>query len=134
MNTYGIAILFGVAIVVLAVIQCYRLVVGFRKSTGTTWQRILAAFSYSHTILFARLAQFMAASSVWLVNFLPALDPTSPLGAATTALLQPQYAVWYAFAFALFVELVRRAPSAKSPITPPPQAVTIPAAPVAGTL
>lgn len=114
----------------LLAVQVYRIIVGYRRATGTRWQRFLAAFSHSHTIFVARLGSFVAAGLAALQSWLPTLDPTTPIGAAMSAILAPAYTPYYLFAFAVLVEVMRRQQSSVDPILPPPQSVTIPPAPV----
>ena len=125
-----IASLVLAVLLALLAIQLMHIVQAYQRSTGTPWQRFLAAFGDSQTILLARVAQFAAGFSVLFVNFLPDLDPSNPIGQYFRSLLPPQYSTYYALAFALLVELVRRAPGSVDPVGVPPQALTIPLPPV----
>jgi hypothetical protein len=127
---YALAAIAVTLLCALLVIQAYRIVVGYRKATGTPWQRFLAAFSHSHTIFVARLGAFVAAGLAFLQSWLPTLDPATPVGAAVTSILKPEYTPYYLLGFSLLVEYMRRRAGSVDPILPPPQAVVIPPSPV----
>lgn len=113
----------------LFILQLHRIIVAYRASTGTPWQKFLAAFSHSQTILLARVASFIAASVAWAVNLLPTLDPTSTIGSKIIELLPAQHATLYGLGFAVTVEVVRRLPGSVDPIAAPAHDVTVPPAP-----
>lgn len=127
---YAFAALAVVALVAAMVIQTYRVIIGYTLSTGTPWQRFLAAFSHSHTILLARAGTFLAALAAAFESWLPTLDPSSQIGTAVTSLLNPKFTPWYFLAFSVAVEYMRRRRASIDPILPPPQAVVIPPTPV----
>lgn len=116
---YVIAVILGLLLIALAVLQLIHIYRAYQGSTGTTKQKFLAAFKHSATILLARATAFGAAAVAWLVNFFPSLDPTSGLGQAIAAVLKPAYTPFYALGFALLFEVVRRRPGSVDPITPP---------------
>ena len=113
----------------VAALQIGRIVAAYRVATGTPWQRFLAAFSHSQTVLLARLGAFASAILVFGIDFLPDMDPTNPIGEKISALIPPQYAPYYFLVFSLLVEVVRKRPGSLDPITPPPLPVVIPPAP-----
>lgn len=119
---YVSAIVIAIILVVFGAWQIRQLIVGYRAATGTPWQRFLAVFSHSATILTARIGAAVTAVVGFIVSFLPAIDPASSLGTSLAGLLKPAYVPWYGLAFALLVEVVRRRPGSVDPILPPPQA------------
>lgn len=129
MSLYFLAAVAAVVLVALITMQIYRVVIGYRKATGTPWQRFLAAFSYSHTILLSRLVAFGAAILAFIQSALPLLDPGTQAGLAVAAIFPPQYAPVYIAVLMLIVEWVRKRGSSVDPILPPPQAVVIPPSP-----
>ncbi len=130
MMGYVFAAVATLALVVLLAVQAYRVVKGYALSTGTPWQKFLATFSHSETILLSRIVSFGAATLAFLQSWLPTLDPSSQMGDAIKAVLQPQYTPWYILCFSLLVEWLRRRPGSISPALPPPQAVVVPPAPL----
>lgn len=121
MTYLSIALLVAVFLLGLFAVQLWRIVQGYRKATGTPWQRFLAAFSDSATILWARILAFGSGAISFGISFLPALDPTSSIGTALQTVLQPKYVPWYTLAIAVIFEIVRRRPGSIDPITPPAQ-------------
>lgn len=119
---YAFAVLFALALVVLLAVQVHRVYVGYQKATGTKWQRFLSAFSDSLTILWARLLTIVGAVSAFVVNFLPALDPSTTLGQSVQAVLKPEYVPFYALGIGILFEVMRRRPGSVDPILPPTQA------------
>lgn len=113
----------------LFALQLHTIIANYKIETGTPWQRFLAAFSHSETILVARVGAFLAAAYAWITSMLPTFDPSSEVGSKLVALIPPQHVPYYMFGFALLIEWVRRRASSIDRITPPPAAVVIQAAP-----
>lgn len=117
----SVAFFVGVVIVIVAAYQVYTVIKGYRAATGTPWQRFLAAFSDSLTILWARLVAFASALFAFGVNFLPTLDPTTTVGQALQGVLKPEYTPYYMLVMAVLFELFRRRRGSADRITPPVQ-------------
>ena len=121
---YMLSLLFGVIICVLLCVQAHRIYLGYQKAQGTKWQRFLAAFSDSLTIVWARFVQFIGAIGAFVAWALPQLDPSTTLGATIQQLFTPDKAKYWLVGImglgALF-EFVRRRPGSIDPITPPAQ-------------
>jgi hypothetical protein len=113
----------------LFILQLLHIISAYKVATGTPWQRFLAAFSHSETVLLARVGAFVSAAIAVGIDMLPTLDPDSSVGQKIAAIIPPQYAPVYMMIFALLIEMVRRRRSSIDPITPPRMQVIVPPAP-----
>lgn len=120
--TYIIAAIFAVALLALLGWQFHHIIVVYRRSIGTPWQKFLAAFSDSLTIVWARVVAFGGAILTFATTALPMLDPNSPTGASIAALFNADtLKYWLAGLTALGVlfEVVRRRAGSVDPVLPP---------------
>lgn len=119
---YVIAGAFAVVLLILLAWQIHHVVVVYRRSIGTPWQKFLAAFSDSLTIVWARLVAFGGAVLTFASTALPTLDPGSTTGATIAALFNADtLKYWLAglTVIGLMFEVVRRRSGSIDPITPP---------------
>lgn len=113
-----VAALLIIILGLLAAGQIASIVTAFNASTGTVWQRSLAAFDHSATILIARLMAFVGAFLAVGIDWLPVLDPNTQLGSLLVGFLNPKYVPYYTLVVALLTEVARRRASSVAPIVP----------------
>src|SRR5262249_52862972 len=100
------AVLTLVLFAVVAVIA-YSVVAQYRAATGTTWQRLAAAFKGSATILWARVVAFAGAGAGVLGGTADWLGAPG-VKDAIQEFLKPEYVPFYILLIALVTELARR--------------------------
>lgn len=119
---YVIAIIVGLLLSALLLWQIHHIVRVYRQSIGTPWQKFLAAFSDSATILWARLVAFFGAGMTFMSTLLPDIDPSSTVGQYVVALFTPETAKYWLAGIGvlgLIFEYVRRRHGSVDPILPP---------------
>ena len=117
-------VVFVLAVIVLLLIVAYRTYSRYKVATGTPWQRWMAVFRYSGTILWARLVAFFGALTGLAMSFGDWLGVPSIQSALHDA-IPPAAAPWYMVAIAVITEWLRRTPV---PANVPP--VNVPLAPI----
>ena len=123
---YVFAIVIGLFLLLLIAWQVHQLITGYAAATGTPWQRFLAVFSHSATILTARITTAFGAITAFVAGLLPSIDPSTSLGQSVVALFNPDTAKYWLAGIGvlgLIFETVRRRAGSVDPILPPPQAV-----------
>ena len=104
------SVIFGLTDVIIAGIIIYFVydaIVGYKNSTGTTWERILAAGKGSVTILWQRFVVLVTGLSGGLVILAEYLNAP---GVADTikSVIQPQYVAIFVIGMAIISEFARR--------------------------
>ena len=131
---YIVAAAFALALLALFAWQVFHIVTVYKRSTGTTMQKFLAAFSDSLTILWARTVAFGGAVLTFVTTALPLLDPSSTTGATIASLFNADTLKYWLAGLTivgLIFEAARRAPKSVDPIVPPPIGTGAPVSPLA---
>ena len=116
-----------VAVLVIVIgIVAYRIYTKAKVASGTPWQRFMAVFKYSGTILWSRIVTFFGVLAGLAANAADWFGGSPQIQAAVHDVFDPKYVPWYLVGVALVTEYLRRRPV---PANTPP--VNVPLPPIA---